>query len=193
MVRTGTFTATLLRMDWWQFGYCAVIGCVLSAVANAAIAAPPPGHEAAIAALQHLGAKVRLGKDGEVTYIGFPRDTDDRRFAATGMYLAEIGQFEALGLGFSKVTDKSLPLVGQLDIKRLYLQKTGVTSAGMKHLTGMNDLRILWLFRTSVDDDALVHLAKLPKLNYLHLLETKVTDAGVNRLKDKLPKCSVLR
>jgi hypothetical protein len=53
-------------------------------------------------------------------------------------------------------------------LQTLFLNRTGVTDAGLKDLTALKELRSLNLF------------------------ETKVTDAGVKELQKALPKCKII-
>ena len=53
------------------------------------------------------------------------------------------------------------------ELKRLNLNDTQITDAGLMHLKGMTELRILFLY------------------------DTQVTDAGIAELKQALPNCVI--
>ncbi len=55
----------------------------------------------------------------------------------------------------------------------------------------MPSLRQLILEGTDISDEGLAHLAKANGLNDLRVKNTKVTQAGVDRLKQVLPRCVV--
>ncbi len=76
-------------------------------------------------------------------------------------------------------------------LEELYLWRTKVTDAGLKHLAGLKALQTLDLSDTKVTDAGLKHLAGLKALKELGLEDTKVTDAGVSRLKRALPNCDI--
>ena len=57
----------------------------------------------------------------------------------------------------------------------------------------MSHLRDLDLQGTKVDDAGLEHLTGLTELWSLSLEDTMVTDAGVTKLQQALPTCSIYR
>ena len=65
------------------------------------------------------------------------------------------------------VTSPTLRRAGLTELKRLNLNDTRITDAGLMHLKGMTELRILFLY------------------------DTQVTDAGIAELKQALPNCVI--
>jgi hypothetical protein len=59
---------------------------------------------------------------------------------------------------------------------------SGVTNAGLQHITHLRKLTFLDLQDTGVTDDGLAHLAGLINLRYLDLNSMPITDAGVRHL-----------
>ena len=68
-------------------------------------------------------------------------------------------------------------------LRELYLSRTQITDAGLKHLAASVTLQKLDLFDTQVGDEGLRSIAKLTTLVRLGLGNTKVTDRGVELLK----------
>ena len=85
--------------------------------------------------------------------------------------------------GILKLLD-ALPPCAALDRRRkLNLDNTPVTDAGLAHLKGLNGLQSLSLTGTPVTDAGLAHLKGLAELQMLDLTRTQVTDAGLAHLK----------
>jgi len=92
---------------------------------------------------------------------------------------------ETIGLYLEKtgVTDAGLEhLAGLKKLTELDLGETRMTDAGLKHLAGLTDLCSLRLEDTQVADAGLKDLAPLKKLTELDLRGTRVTDAGLEVL-----------
>lgn len=77
------------------------------------------------------------------------------------------------------------PLAPQL--AWLYMNKTGITDEGMKHLAGLTQLRRLHLANTAITDAGVEHLAGLENLETLNLYGTQVTSKSLDIIA-KLPK-----
>ena len=93
-----------------------------------------------------------------------------------------------LRLPRSKITDRSLALVGEMpNLVQLDLSQTRVTDGGIKKLKGLEHLRSLNLFGTAVGDPSLRTSARLASLRDLYVWQTKVTQAAVDDLKRERP------
>lgn len=124
----------------------------------------------------------------------------------------------SLSLTNTQVTDAGLAELRTLtSLEDLRLDKLPITDAGLAHLSGLKRLKKISLFHTGVSDNGLAVLQKLPALEHLSLDETqvgdvglrhlhtcsslkrvsvwrtKVTVAGVQELRDALPKIQVNR
>ena len=89
-----------------------------------------------------------------------------------------------LGVGSTPATDADLIRLKELkDLRRLSLDHTQVTDAGLTHLKPLV-LNWLSLHSTKVTDVGLVHLKELDALGGLGLFDTQVTDVGLAHLKD---------
>jgi hypothetical protein len=74
------------------------------------------------------------------------------------------------------ITDRSLPVIGQLEqLEDLSLGGTRITDDGLKHLAGLTKLRSLSLAGTDIRGTGVAHLAGLPKLRSLVLRDTSTT------------------
>jgi thiol-disulfide isomerase/thioredoxin len=111
-------------------------------------------------------------------------------------------------LSGSKVTDDDLRLVSYLaDLRALHLHRTGVSDAGVEHLSGLKhlttltigdtritnaglkaltaleQLELIGLHGTRVNDEGLIHLKAFPRLKSLFLSKSAVTDEGLRTVK----------
>jgi len=122
--------------------------------------------------------------------------------------VATIGGLQELWLAGSNVTDAGIAKLARLkrlrrlemtecktvtgegfavfndlgDVRRLDLDKSGVTDAGLKAMAGMTWLNELRLRETAITDAGLAELGKLPNLRRLTLNRTSVTDKGIAAL-----------
>jgi hypothetical protein len=79
------------------------------------------------------------------------------------------------------------------DGKWLYLFGPKVTDADLAHLKGMPGLEVLLVGPGITDAGLVVHLEGLTGLGKLTLSHSKATDAGLAKLKEALPKCTITR
>ena len=97
-------------------------------------------------------------------------------------------QITYLNLGYSNVNDQMLsPLKKLPHVKNLQLQKTDITSQGLKNISGFNHLEILNLYGTQVNDQILDVLLTLKSLKSIYLWDTEVTDSLVTALQKEKP------
>ena len=82
-----------------------------------------------------------------------------------------------------RVTDDWLKQIAdQVDLRRLELSGTAVTSAGLIHLKGLTNLERLNVCLTAVDDRGFEHLAGLTKMRRMVVCASKITGSGFQHL-----------
>ena len=79
-----------------------------------------------------------------------------------------------------------------LDLKRLKLNSTRVTDAGLAHLAALEKLQFLDLSNTAVTDAGLRHLSGLKELQLVFLNRTKVSRAGGIALQKVIPSVQLV-
>jgi hypothetical protein len=138
----------------------------------------------------HAGAADDLGflesmpslRELDLTAVAVPEEQ--------AAHLANLRRLEFLSLAEAPVTDATLEhLAGLARLRRLELDGTPVSGPGLAVLRQLRRLEVLGLARTGVDDSAMEHVAALPALRDLSLYMTPVTDAGL----EKLHACRTLR
>lgn len=149
----------------------------------------PSGHELvtdsrveeAIAEIEKLGGRCKLGKNGQVRAVTLTGPSlSDTDLAC----LKRLPGIEVLDLAKTRVSDAGLEnLKGLTSLKRLSIISGRVTDAGLENLTGLTKLEKLYLFRLQVGDAGLRHLEGLANLTELYLNRTRVADAGMKYLK----------
>jgi hypothetical protein len=91
------------------------------------------------------------------------------------------------------VTDDAMPyLESHRRLRRLILDGSQLTDAGLVPLGRLYSLRELCLKDTAVTDEGLSKLTKLERLRILDVRRTQVTAQGVEELKKALPTCRVV-
>lgn len=90
--------------------------------------------------------------------------------------------FSALG---EKVTDRDLALLEGLESSLVWLDlsTTSISDEGLKRLSHYERLRRLWVQQTGITDAGLPNLATLTTLEALNLHSTGVTDEGIQALR----------
>ena len=102
------------------------------------------------------------------------------------------GRITYLDLSNKAVANADLVAIAKhMQLRELYLAKTGVGDEGLAHLRPLTQLRIISLADTQITDAGLKHLAAVKSLRHIFLYPTKVTDAGVAELKTVLPGVQV--
>jgi acetyl esterase/lipase len=83
----------------------------------------------------------------------------------------------------SRLRDEDLKALGAVEhLEVLKLDATGVTDAGLEHLSGLTGLRWLYLERTRITDAGLRALKPLRALTILDVAGTAAGDAGLERI-----------
>lgn len=92
---------------------------------------------------------------------------------------------QKLDLFNATLSDRDLDymIAGLDNLRFLSLAETGITDAGLVHLSRLTLLEELHLDNTYITDDGLGALAALPSLRVLDLKDTNVTDHGLATLK----------
>ena len=145
------------------------------------------------AELVHLKAlEDRLGKL-ESLNLGIALITD-----AGLVHLKDLTNLQVLYLP-NQITDAGLVPLAGMNLKTLNIPKEAKTDSGLKHyLAAVKSPTTLRLNSWNVTDAGLVHLKDLTNLDHLYLEGTylpgtQVTDAGIAKLQQALPKCTIHR
>lgn len=123
-----------------------------------------------------------------VTFTGMPDITDEQITNLQGIK----DQLVWLNLSHTRITDQQLEALSKLsNLRVLYLNNTGITDAGISHLTPLSELRWLSLVGTRITDQSVATFIKLAKLTDLFLFQTALTDEGFQQLKKEREEVSV--
>ncbi|MBI2825595.1 MAG: hypothetical protein HYX69_13005 [Planctomycetia bacterium] len=96
---------------------------------------------------------------------------------------ARFKNLKRLYINNTEVTDAGLAHIEGLDqLESVFLEDTKVTGAGLVHLAGLTKLTSLRLNTRDVHDDDLSHLAGLKKLAFLMLVNARITGRGLSHL-----------
>ncbi len=105
--------------------------------------------------------------------------------------LSQSRQLQSLYLERTKVSDAGLKHLSALNLGQLYLDQTQVTDTGVTHLAGMQSLQSLDLRRTQVTDASLDVLSSLKRLRMVMLQNSRVTLQRAQMLQDERPDMAV--
>jgi serine/threonine protein kinase len=106
--------------------------------------------------------------------------------------LAAFPDLQALDLGFTNVSDRGAAHIAQLRLlERLRLSGTRITDAALPAIGRLRRMRFLDLAGTQISDAGLRHLEELDVLEKCVLSSRGITADGINRLREKLPRCKV--
>ncbi len=155
--------------------------------------ADEPSEEAAVAAIEKLGGKVRRVRKGAGREVAF--HLRGRKLTDAGLaHVAALKDVVSLNLRDTSITGAGLSHLGGLTgLRWLHLERTGIGDEGTEHLARLVNLEYLNLYGTKITDRALAHLEGLKKLKRLYVWKTGVTDAGVARLEKALPRLKIVR
>ena len=96
-------------------------------------------------------------------------------------------------LARTRITDKGLAsLKGAKYLRKLRLDHTAVTAAGLPALAPLASLESLNLVGTKMGDAAVAQLQKFSAVKRLYIHETGLTSNAVTALRQKLPACEVV-
>ena len=143
-------------------------------------AGPSLGDEAAAKTkVEEFGGQVLgIAQNVEGVRVLLPPRTFEGRVLVDGDLgvLKDLGMVVELDLKNTGITDAGLEhLSGLTNLKRLHLEKTKITDAGLEHMKGLGELEYLNLYGTAVTDAGLEHLKGLGKLRNLYLWQTGVS------------------
>jgi Leucine-rich repeat (LRR) protein len=106
--------------------------------------------------------------------------------------IGKIAGIRSLSLRNTQITDAGLAHLKSLDgLQGLSLDGTRITDEGLRHLARLASLQRVSLIGTRVTNAGIAHLERLKSLKTVDAQSTKVTQAGAERLKSKLPECSI--
>jgi len=147
---------------------------------------PGDGQEAARAAIEKLGGKIKTDSDNNVIEVSFlwkpVADADLEH--VKGFTKLECLNLNCESFARNQITDAGLEhIVGLKNLRRLYLGDTNVSDFGLKHVKEFKGLEALNLSGTGVGDAGLEYLKELSQLRDLLLDHTQVTGAGLEHLK----------
>ena len=92
------------------------------------------------------------------------------------------------------ITDEGIKYLRGMNLQTLDLSSTKITDKGLAALGELEFPRLkeIALERTHVTNDGLLHLANFKNLEWISIAGTKVTKEGIRHLKAKLPEATVL-
>lgn len=143
-----------------------------------------PGNPQAIEALQKVNLLVRPLAHGqnliEVSAVNKPGLTD----AQVGLLKPLSEQIIWLKVGGTKITDNALKdISGFKNLRKLHLENTLITDAGLNELTDMPHLAYLNLVGTKVTDDGLKKIAALKGLKSVFVWQSAITEKGIQEIR----------
>jgi hypothetical protein len=106
--------------------------------------------------------------------------------------LTQMAHLDTLYLTNTGITDNGLRTLKQIaGLTYPAFGENNLTDAGIAHLAGMTQLEGLVLNGNAVSDDAVPLLSTLRNLKGVSLLNTKMSEAGIARLHQALPECTI--
>lgn len=152
----------------------------------------PPMPLETVQQLKAQGLRVAVAaEESPFLLVDMARDTaiSARSFAPLRKYTDRVIE---LHCGHSNFSDE---LSGQLadftNLKKLQLQGTRITDAGLGFLAELPHLQGLNLYGTAVTDAGLKAIGQLPELKQVYLWQTAVSDAGLTKWKEANPQVAV--
>lgn len=103
-----------------------------------------------------------------------------------------VGEVIWLNLAGTKITNEGLKLLKGMPLKKLHLERTAISDAGMEHLTSFKELEYLNIYDTQVSNKAIKHLKQLKSLKKLYVWKSKINEKGIARLQKQLPNAEVV-
>lgn len=101
--------------------------------------------------------------------------------------------FSKLSLVSSGISDAGLYHISRMpNVKRLYLQKTDIDGSGFVYLQQLPNLEVLNLSFTKVDDKAAIDLLRFPALKQVYLFGTGTSVQVIEALRKSKPELKIL-
>ena len=128
--------------------------------------------------------------DLEFTAVSLRKDMNDDHIAK----LAPVSEaLTSLRLGATSVSEAGLQssLPKMTNLRKLDLNQTAITDAGLDAVAQLEHLEWLNLYGTAVTDAGIAKLKTLTKLKKLYLWNSKATPAGAEALREELPELEV--
>tara|TARA_B100000686_G_scaffold112482_1_gene120058 strand:+ start:247 stop:1641 length:1395 start_codon:yes stop_codon:yes gene_type:complete len=114
------------------------------------------------------------------------------------LHLKKLKQLREVDLSLTQLTDEGLAALASLQrLERLALvYSTGfagpqITDQGVVHLAQLEKLKSLNLIGAKITDRSVELLVSLKRLEHLILTETEISVAGLQRLRQALPRCKI--
>jgi WD40 repeat protein/Leucine-rich repeat (LRR) protein len=106
--------------------------------------------------------------------------------------IAHMSRLRRIDLDRTAITDAGVASLKDLkSLEILWLRGTKVSDAGLAHIAGLSNLTFISLDNTAITDDGLKHIEKLGNLRLLNLNSTGVTAEGVKKLQAIIPHCKI--
>lgn len=106
--------------------------------------------------------------------------------------IARASSLRVLKISDTAITNDGLAALKSLEnLEALEIHRTQVDARGLQHVIALPRLRRLMISGPDFDDDSIQALASMERLSQLRLIDTHVTEAGIARLKQRLPDCDV--
>ncbi|MCC9607843.1 protein kinase [Blastopirellula sp. JC732] len=107
-------------------------------------------------------------------------------------YFKQVADLEFLNLRFTRVTDKGLAQYQTCEkINSLSLGRTGVTDLGFSYFKNCRDMELLIIAESAISDASVDQICSYKKLTGLEIEKTKITAAGVEKIRQALPRCKI--
>jgi Leucine-rich repeat (LRR) protein len=106
--------------------------------------------------------------------------------------IGELATLTRLDVSYTAITNAGVKyLVPMQSLSELYLNDTKLTDGVFEHLKEMPSLKTIFLSGTKITDEGLVMIEGNQNLEHLELRDTSASEAGLNRLRSKLPTCAI--
>lgn len=152
-----------------------------------------PGNPQAIEAIQKVNLLVLPLANGqnliEVSAVNKPGLNDEQ----VGLLKPLSEQIIWLKVGSTKITDKALKdISGLKNLRKLHLENTAITDAGLEALTDMPHLTYINLVGTKVTDNGLRKIAGLKGLKNVFVWQSAITEKGIQEIRKTHPHLEIV-
>jgi Leucine-rich repeat (LRR) protein len=176
-----------LCKNW--IGYFVIVAGLCLVISGCGTPEDPEVEKEGKAAIRENGARMVEdgGHVGKVDFSG--KKVTDADFAN----IAKLPRLEQLILVRSTIDEGGLAHLSNLKrLGQMSLQGSNVTDAGLEHVGKLVNLTQLDLGGTKITDAGLEHLRGLKQLQKLYIGGSTATSSGGSKLKESLPKLSVI-